>query len=150
MSPKSGLLGFPTEGGHAMRTLLAALAVTAFLPGCAAPVIMAANLAAAEAFTAAANPELAISGADLAQIANWEQEAKRTTVTIFGRDDWLCALREDGGTVCVPPDDVTAISSETSSVFACQTGQGGMVANIMDKKNLTTLFCKREDNGKTE
>lgn len=147
MSPNSGhhLLVAIKTSGKTMRKQILTVLLSSALSGCAVPVYMAANLAASEAVTSAVTLEISYSGETLSQMAKWDREAERSTVTIFGRNDWLCAYSIGGGYVCIPPQYASDVNETSEIMFDCHRGQGGMVARMVDKRNAATLFCKKQD-----
>lgn len=123
------------------------LGVVLSLSGCAVPVIMAANVAAAEAFSSGINPETEVSGVDVFAMGRWDKKTERTTYSILGIGDWTCANKSSGGSVCIPTaENIEEINNEQVS-FSCEIGQGGMVSQLVSSKNATTLFCKKISSG---
>ena len=131
-----------------MKSVLRVTVVCSLLlstSGCVAAAVgasMAANLAAAEAFTSSTNPEVEVTGADLYQMARWDERFDENIPMIFGRTDWTCARGQPGTKICVPTEEATEANVTREAIFGCEYGTGGMVSNAV-AGNTTTLFCIR-------
>ncbi|MEO1539734.1 MAG: hypothetical protein AAFU59_05085 [Pseudomonadota bacterium] len=116
------------------------------LSGCVAPLAIAANTVANEAISTVSKPTVSVTGADLTDLATWDETYPIRALSVAGGEDWTCAAGEAGTDVCVPEEDMPSdeedLAFTPTALFSCSYGTGGPITSAVAQDE-TTLYCKQ-------
>ncbi|MEL6679393.1 MAG: hypothetical protein AAFQ51_11850 [Pseudomonadota bacterium] len=101
---------------------------------------IAANSVANEAVATVNKPKVSVTGADLTEMAAWEEAVETEGLSLFGTSRWSCATGDAGTDVCVPVAEADGIRER--DVFSCAYGTGGPIVSAVSQDD-TTLYCRR-------
>lgn len=112
------------------------------LGGCAAPLVMGANLAAMEGFSTVARGSTEVRGSEVLRLANWNNRFDEQTALTFGNRNWTCARNRAGSKVCVPKNEASETNARSNIIFRCTYGTGGVIGMTVNN-NSGTLYCRK-------